>query len=67
VENAETNRLNAAADRDLPQLQEAIKAENDTTIPGLCQIGRHPFFQSPEPMTLAGSADTGQPSILARF
>jgi len=67
MQNANTGGLNATADRDLPQLQKVFKSSHDTANPGPCQIGHNPFFQRPEPMSLAGSADVGQPPVLGRF
>jgi hypothetical protein len=67
IKNADVGRLNETANRDLPQLQKGVKPGQDTFNKGLGQIGFNPFFQGPEPMTLAGSANAGQPSITPCF
>jgi len=67
IKNAQVGRLNRSADRDLPQLQKVIKPEHDTLMPGVRQIGFDPFFQGPEPMTLAGALNASYPSICGCF
>ena len=55
--------LNGAAYRGLTQLEKIIKTQNDTLMPGVCQIELNPLVQRSEPMTLTASANAGQPSI----
>jgi len=63
MKNAKTGRLNRTAYRKLIALYKIIKAGYDILAPGVCQIGFDPFLQGSEPMTLAGTANAGQPSI----
>jgi hypothetical protein len=56
-------RLNAAADRNLTQLQKIIKTGHNTVTPSVSQINFDPFAQISEPVTLTAAANARQPSI----
>jgi len=60
-------RLNAAADRNLTQLQKVIKTGHDTVTPGVSQINFDPFAQISEPVALPGALNAGYPSICGCF
>jgi hypothetical protein len=60
-------RLNAAADRNLTQLQKIIKTGHDTLTPGVGQIDFDPLAQISEPVTLPGALNAGYPSICGCF
>jgi hypothetical protein len=60
-------RLNAAADRNLAELQKIIKTGYGTMTPSVGQINFDPLAQISEPVTLPGALNTGYPSICAFF
>lgn len=60
-------RLNAAADWNLTQLQQAIKAGHDAVTPRVGQVNFDPFAQISEPVTLPSALNAGDPSIGGDF
>jgi hypothetical protein len=61
------SRLNAAADRNLTELQKIIKTGNNTMTPRVGQINFDPLAQISKPVTLPGALNTGYPPIGAFF
>ena len=60
-------RLNATADRNLTQLQKAIKAGHDTATPCVGQVNFDPLAQISEPVTLPSAFNASYPSIGGDF
>ena len=63
ISDEDVCRLNAAADWNLTQLQEAIKAGHDTVTPRVGQINFDPLAQISEPVTLPSALNASYPSI----